>query len=123
MAVVYKCPSCGEDMIFDAQRQTLHCKRCGRDEKVEEAGAEVRNEKWDVNVHTCPNCGAQVMTDDDTAATSCAFCGAPTVIPEKLTGELAPAMVIPFRYEKAFAEEAFKKMVQKGSCYAGRLFQ
>lgn len=114
MAVVYKCPSCGEDMIFDVERQMLHCKSCGRDEKVEEAAAEVKSEKWDVNVHTCPNCGAQVMTDDDTTATSCAFCGAPTVIPERLTGELAPAMVIPFKYGKSFAEEAFMKWCKKG---------
>lgn len=114
MAVVYKCPSCGEDMVFDSERQKLHCNSCGREEEVPNAAAEVKAETWDVDLHQCPNCGAQVLTDENTAATFCAFCGAPTVIPEKLTGGFSPDMVIPFKLDRQYAENAFKKWCKKG---------
>ncbi len=67
-----------------------------------------------VNHYHCQNCGADLLTDKDTAATTCSFCGAGVVLGDRLSGELAPAKVIPFRISKEEAQTAFQKWCKKG---------
>ena len=62
----------------------------------------------------CQNCGAVVLTDKDTTATNCSFCGAPVVLGDRLSGELAPAKIIPFTISKEQAQQAFVKWAKKG---------
>lgn len=64
--------------------------------------------------YCCKNCGAVVLTDKDTAATNCSFCGAPVVLGDRLSGELAPAKIIPFTISKEQAQQAFVKWAKKG---------
>src|SRR5690606_32050154 len=59
-------------------------------------------------------CGATLLTDADTAATSCSFCGAAVVLADRVSGTLAPAMVIPFSVSKDEAVKAFKKWCRNG---------
>ena len=66
--------------------------------------------------YACRNCGAVVITTADTTATHCSFCGAPVVLGDRLSGELAPAKIIPFSIGKEQAQEAFRKW-----CGGGRL--
>lgn len=67
-----------------------------------------------VRHYYCQNCGAQLLTDNDTAATTCSFCGAAVVLSDRLSGELAPAKVIPFRINKEQAQAAFQKWCKHG---------
>src|SRR5690606_26207903 len=62
----------------------------------------------------CENCGAHVVTDADTTATHCSFCGAGVVLADRLSGDLAPAKVIPFTISKEEAIAAFKKWCKNG---------
>lgn len=62
----------------------------------------------------CKNCGAVLITDANTTATTCSFCGAGIVIGDRLTGDLAPAKLIPFTISKDQAQEGFKKWCKKG---------
>ncbi len=62
----------------------------------------------------CNNCGAVLITEVNTSATTCGFCGAGVVLSDRLTGNLAPAKVIPFTISKEQAQEAFKKWCKKG---------
>lgn len=71
------------------------------------------NEDEVVEYH-CKNCGAVLITDPQTTATTCSFCGAGVVISDRLTGNLAPARIIPFSISKSQAQEAFKKWCKKG---------
>ncbi len=66
--------------------------------------------------YACRNCGAVVITTDDTTATKCSFCGAPVVLGDRLSGELAPAKILPFSIGKEQAQAAFRKW-----CGGGRL--
>ncbi|MDE7298234.1 MAG: hypothetical protein K2N94_05325 [Lachnospiraceae bacterium] len=66
--------------------------------------------------YACQNCGAVVITTADTAATHCSFCGAPVVLGDRLSGELAPAKIIPFTIGKEQAQEEFRKW-----CGGGKL--
>jgi DNA-directed RNA polymerase subunit RPC12/RpoP len=65
--------------------------------------------------YVCNSCGAAVLTDKSTAATFCAFCGSPTIIAERLVDARKPDYVIPFKYGRGKAVEAFFKW-----CKAGR---
>lgn len=65
--------------------------------------------------YVCNSCGAAVITEKNTAATFCAFCGSPTIITERLLDARKPKYVIPFKYGRAKAVEAFFKW-----CKAGR---
>lgn len=64
--------------------------------------------------YQCNNCGAVVLTDKDTTATTCSFCGAAVVIGDRLTGDLQPARIVPFKINKEQAKEAFVKWCKGG---------
>ncbi len=123
--IEYKCPCCGGAVSFNAAGQNLKCPYCDTEfdidaldkfEKATEAGAKDDNsdgdsfegaaERLDENgmtVYICESCGGEIVTADTTAATSCPFCGNPTVIPGRLSGDLKPDLVIPFKLDKAAA--------------------
>lgn len=134
MVIQYKCPSCGADMVFDTKSGTLHCESCGLEQNIadytepESSSQDYDGEFDEFTDHTsynsfheneameykCNNCGATIITDKDTAATTCSFCGAAMVLSDRLSGELAPNKVIPFKINKQEAQEAFKKWCRNG---------
>jgi len=62
----------------------------------------------------CQNCGAVIVSDENTAATWCHYCDAPVVMRERLSGQLAPTYVIPFKVTKEEAQKAFENWSKKG---------
>lgn len=125
MVIQYKCPNCGTDMVFNAETGTLSCESCGNKLPVEEYPVpdfeDFQEEtttstfgEEDVNQYQCKNCGAILITEADTAATTCSFCGAAMILSDRLTGDLAPAKVIPFEITKEQAQEAFRNWCKKG---------
>ncbi len=140
MVIQYKCPNCGADMVYDSTSGMLHCDSCGRNDSIEsfQKPDSDYNEETD-NYHSsheeyhtgdtgqphlfdenetaeyhCMNCGAVLITDKNTTATTCSFCGAGVVLADRLSGNMAPAKVIPFLINKKQAQEAFKKWCRKG---------
>ncbi|MBZ5201650.1 TFIIB-type zinc ribbon-containing protein [Planomicrobium chinense] len=119
MVVQYKCPNCGSDMAFDAESGTLSCPNCGRQDRIETFPEEnieqtVSPEEAEAKEYHCENCGAVIVTAAETTATHCSFCDAPVVLSERLTGEFAPAKVIPFKISKEEAVAAFRKWTRNG---------
>ncbi|MCK0472284.1 TFIIB-type zinc ribbon-containing protein [Halalkalibacter sp. APA_J-10(15)] len=117
MVIHYKCPSCGADMKFDSASGKLSCGSCGRHDDIESFPKENvlhKFEEGEAIQYHCKNCGADILTDSDTTATTCCFCGAGVVLADRLSGDLAPAFVIPFQINKDEAKEAFKKWCKKG---------
>ena len=125
MTLQHKCPGCGADMVFDAEKGTLFCESCETTMDVEEypiadfeefetmTSASTFGEDGAAQ-YQCKNCGAILITDEDTAATSCSFCGAPMILSDRLSGQMAPAKVIPFKVSKEQAQAAFKKWCKGG---------
>lgn len=126
----YKCPCCGGAISFDVENQNLKCPYCDTEfdiealnDLVEEASTEEKSPEWkteDNNVwqdreadslctYSCKSCGGEIVTDTTTAATSCPFCGNPVILTGKISGELKPDLVIPFKFDKKAAKEALKK--------------
>jgi DNA-directed RNA polymerase subunit RPC12/RpoP len=113
----YKCPSCGSDMRFDSESSELSCQSCGRHENIENYPEELVTTNFsadEANEYHCENCGAVLITTPETAATRCSYCGAAVVIAARLSGQLAPAKVIPFTISKEEAMAAFQKWCRKG---------
>ena len=117
MIVHYKCPSCSNDMVFEPETGDLACPSCKREENIEQYPENLKTTTFsegEAKEYNCNNCGAVLITTEDTAATHCSFCGAGVVIADRVSGSLAPAMVIPFTITQEQATQAFKKWCQNG---------
>lgn len=117
MVIHYKCPNCGANMKFDATTGKLTCHSCGREDNIETFPEEFIRTTFsedDAKEYHCENCGAVLITEKETSATTCSFCGAGVVLLDRLSGELAPAKVIPFTISKEQAIKAFKTWCKNG---------
>lgn len=117
MVIHYKCPNCGDDMSFNSETGTLSCSSCGRQDQIENFSEELITTTFDegeAKEYHCENCGAVLLTEPETAATTCGFCGAGVVLADRLSGTLAPSLVIPFSISKDEAVKAFKKWCKNG---------
>ena len=119
--VAYQCPCCGAGLGFDPEKQKFACEFCLSEfdeAELTDAGAAEAAEKQradgeayceQMNLFTCPNCGAEVVADDNTVADYCYYCHNPVVHAGRLSGQLRPHKVVPFRITKEAAEEMFLK--------------
>lgn len=62
----------------------------------------------------CNSCGGKILSDSSTSASFCPFCGSPAIIGQRLNGEFAPKFIIPFKYGREAAEDAFLKWCKGG---------
>ena len=119
--VAYQCPCCGAGLGFDPEKQKFACEFClsefdeaelagsGAAEAAQKQAADGEAYCEKMNLFTCPNCGAEVVADDNTVADYCYYCHNPVVHAGRLSGQLQPHKVIPFRITKEEAEEMFLK--------------
>lgn len=113
----YKCPNCGGEMTFDSTSGMLSCGSCGRKDDIgqlSEAPRPAVFAEGEAKEYHCNSCGAVVITEPETAATTCSFCHSSVVLSDRITGQYAPAMVIPFSISKSEAQQAFKKWCKNG---------
>ena len=69
MIISYKCPNCGDDMVFDSSSGMLTCHSCGRQDQIESLPKEyitTRFSENEANEYRCENCGAVLMTEAET---------------------------------------------------------
>lgn len=115
--IQYKCAGCGSGMTFDSTTGKLSCPSCGRQDDIEQIPDPLKKEVFEegeVHEYQCNSCGAVIVTEPETSATSCSFCGSAVVLSDRLSGELAPALVIPFAISKEEAIRAFRKWCRNG---------
>ena len=124
--IQYKCPCCGGRLEFDSGLQKMKCPYCdttfdvetleGYDDALKQDAADdmhwdAAQQPWDdaqMGVYTCKSCGGELVCDESTAATACPFCGNPIVLTGRLSGDLKPDYVIPFKLDKKAAEAALR---------------
>ena len=119
--IAYQCPCCGAGLGFDPEKGKFACEFClsefeeaelagsGSAEAAEKQTADGEAYCEQMNLFTCPNCGAEVVADDNTVADYCYYCHNPVVHAGRLSGQLRPHKIIPFRITKEEAEEIFLK--------------
>ena len=121
------CPNCGSS--FDPQKlaitvEELEAKQAEptdpsqapaqADVQAQAQGEAQPQEAPEQTEFVCNACGAKLVTDSHTAATFCAFCGSPALVGKRLTEQFQPQYMIPFKYSRKSAEEAFIQWAGKG---------
>ena len=66
------------------------------------------------NIYTCTACGAELAVNGVEASTFCAYCGQPTIVFSRVSNELMPKWVIPFRIQKDQAVAGIRERLNKG---------
>lgn len=127
--ITYKCPCCGGAIEFDSSIQKLKCPYCDTEFEAETLRAydeelksteedsfdraNVTDKQWsdddNMSIYTCKSCGGEIVADETTAATICPFCDNPVVLSGRLSGDLFPDMVIPFKVDKKAAKSALSR--------------
>lgn len=107
--LVYKCPSCGGALRYDAKAGRLACMWCGN--TFESDVRESKQVSTDLLGYLCPECGAQLMTDDFVVADTCPYCGNNEIAAHRFEGSFKPDLVIPFSVTKQQAIDCYDKVV------------
>lgn len=129
-----KCPNCGGPVVYDPIQAKIVCKFCERKTAIEDfsklAGREaydkenvqpesksetVVDEFMETNIYHCRSCGADLMLSGTEASTFCSYCGSPTIVFDRVSKELRPKWIIPFKITEAQALECIRKRFKKGS--------
>lgn len=129
---MYRCPNCGGDMTFSPEKQKLVCAYCDSEFTVDEFEAKKgvnaeehtfteeqpefseEDEKYfQATIFTCPQCGGEILSTTDTAATFCSFCGASVLLKSRVSNEMRPDMIIPFKISKQQCEEEYRKKLSR----------
>lgn len=123
---VFKCPSCGGNMLFNPEANDLKCPFCDTEVAIEHSHSqnieldyyEALNEKtlhWsdDKRVFRCENCGAETVLNAHTVADFCSFCGSSHVSLSNEEAGIRPSLVLPFAVSQKQAEAKFKEWISK----------
>ena len=133
--VNYKCANCGGPLQFDAAKQKFACEYCGSDfteqelqsrreysdldarlsgdARPEPAPSDADDDFSSAAAYLCQSCGAEVIADQNTAATFCVYCHSPVVLSNRMTGEMKPHKVIPFKISEQEAKNRFLAFCKK----------
>ncbi len=124
-AVAYNCPNCGAELYFNADKQRMCCEFClseftddelngnGARERAEKAAHDSEEYCEHMKEYVCPNCGAEFASDENTAAGICAYCHSPVMLKGRLSGQMKPDKIIPFKYGKEEAQKKFFEFIRK----------
>ncbi len=111
----FRCENCGGVMEFEPKTQRMRCPHCGTEKDIQDMKIDdVNFSHQDFKVFHCSSCGAELLTDENTTSTFCSYCGNATLIESRVTGENAPTYIIPFKYRKGDAIDAFRDWCKKG---------
>jgi len=117
------CPNCMASLIYDAASGKMECKFCGclfdletvADQEAKEAAKTAAGaETMECNIYSCTACGAELSVNGVEASTFCAYCGQPTIVFSRVSQELKPKWIIPFKVRKDEAVEAIRARFRQG---------
>ena len=126
MVATYRCNACGGNMAWNIQKQTYECSSCRTPGDLGLEGKTiVQHPIGEYHTHNqgqlleegetvvvCSNCGSEVTFTESTTATTCPMCSSPQVDVQKQLLGVPPDGIIPFKLDKANAQEQFKKWVK-----------
>jgi len=120
---VFKCKSCGGNLVYMPKTGTLGCAHCGSMFEFEKDSNVAlldflshgkSGKKWEETVvYRCTNCGGKEIISKFEIAKICPFCGTSNiVITDELPG-IAPNAVLPFKISSDDVAERFKTWIKK----------
>lgn len=81
---------------------------------VQTEGGSSGQSTMECNIYTCTSCGAELAINGVEASTFCAYCGQPTIVFSRVSQELMPKWVLPFRIQKDQAVNGIRERLNKG---------
>ena len=131
----FKCPCCGGTLQFDSKTQEVVCPYCDShfamsdlkeytddlaSDKEEDTAwdesmvqAYTNEDKKGIKIYSCESCGGEIIVEETTASTSCPYCGNNVLVTKRLSGDLKPNRVIPFKNDREAVQENLKKFFKK----------
>ena len=113
---MFKCKSCGGDLVLNIAGQELKCPFCDSVFPVsdfEDANEIKEQEVFETTIYTCTQCGAEIMTTDNTAVTFCSYCGTEANLQGRLSQEKRPKFIIPFKQTKEQCKKIYSEHAKK----------
>ena len=114
--LMFKCKSCGGDLVLNIAGQELKCPFCDSVFPVsdfEDANEIKEQEVFETTIYTCTQCGAEIMTTDNTAVTFCSYCGTEANLQGRLSQEKRPKFIIPFKQTKEQCKKIYSEHAKK----------
>ncbi len=127
------CKNCGGSLLFSPSKQSMYCKMCGatfKPEDVEAYGKELLENvdvkesedvfghkitsSYECKIYTCNHCGGNISVTDTEASTVCVYCGNPAVVFKRVSKEMRPDGIIPFKVTKDTAIHLIKTHLSRG---------
>ncbi len=121
-----KCPNCGGQVVYDPKSAKIICKYCQgktevdeytpyEDKALQESAKSESEEYMETNIYHCSSCGADLMLSGTEASTFCSYCGSPTIVFDRVSRELRPKWIIPFKLTESQALECIRERFKEGS--------
>lgn len=127
-SLVFKCESCGGDMVFSPTRQKLYCPYCDSVKDITKKPTSLRTYDptvgevtVDFDSYKCPNCNGLVDLSPFESTKKCPFCGASNIVAVENLKGLKPDSVLPFIISKEQAAEKGKALVKSKLLAPGKL--
>ena len=98
--MIFKCRNCGGNSVFSPEKQEMFCPYCESENSADKKG--------ETKVNLCSNCGAELSIGENIMACKCDSCDSYLIFEERMTGEFAPHLVLPFKIGK----ETSKKILR-----------
>ncbi len=73
------------------------------------------DEYIEANLYHCKSCGAELMINGTEATTFCSYCGSSEIVFERVSKEVRPRWIIPFKLTQEEALSAIKERFSQGS--------
>lgn len=130
-----KCNSCGANVTFNAEKQSLECKHCGKFIKINieslmpkhNLAEALKNkdqyyDEWikENRLVNCKNCGNTFAFKNFEFAKNCPYCKSSLSEETDILPILKPDNIIPFSFGLTAASETFRKQVKKRFFVSGK---
>ncbi len=112
--MIYKCPNCSAALSFDPDTNKLICRSCDSSfhpEKIDTT--HIPSMRMEFHIYSCTACGAELMVTPTEAATYCIYCGQPVIVFDRVSSELQPDYIIPFKISSDIAEKSLRFNIRK----------
>ena len=125
--MIYKCPHCDGALEYNPKHGKMKCPYCGSHIRMQELKVEdYKLQKDDASeihindgetmsckIYTCTTCAGELAVNDVEASTFCPYCGQPTIVFSRISQELKPRYIVPFKITKEQAIFNIRQRVSK----------
>lgn len=104
--MIFKCKNCDGNVIYSPEKKEMFCPYC------ESANSQERKDS-EGDMSICPNCGGEVPVEEHTSAVQCPYCDNFIILNQRVEGEYAPDVIIPFQLGKEMVKKLMRDNFSK----------